>query len=183
MFSFSDQLHINGFKFQEVSKQQEDVCLGRLGSVVAGGRDGRLGSAPLCLNLVFSPGHLPFLMLEAGPRAEPVPCKIELYKKRKGGHPYLFLLREHWEGNLPPCAQAHHAGKPWGHCPWQHSQLRDPLLWSTRAFLPVFNHFEMTWSVWCVPSRQCWARCTRRRPWHPARSSPSYQQQKQDVSC
>lgn len=56
MFSFSDQLYINGLKFLEVCKtQQEGVCLRRFGSVVAGGRDGRLGTAPLYLNLVFFP--------------------------------------------------------------------------------------------------------------------------------
>lgn len=84
--------------------------------------------------------------------------------KRKGGHPYLCLWRGCWEGNLYPFAQVHHAGKPWGHSLWQQPQLCDPLLWGIRAFLLLFNHLEMTWSVWSVSSRQRWARCTRRRP-------------------
>lgn len=55
MFSFSDQLYINGLKFLQVSKTpQDDVCLKKFGSVVAGGTDGRLGAAPLYLNPVFS---------------------------------------------------------------------------------------------------------------------------------
>lgn len=99
------------------------------------------------------------------PWAESVPCRIEVYQREKEVTSSFGGKGVSWEGNLPPCAQAHHSGKSWGHSLWQHPQLRDPLLRGISTFLLIFNNFERTWSVWCVPLRQCRAHCMRRRPW------------------
>lgn len=131
-----------------------------------GGKAGDCSST--LLNLVLSPGYLPLVMLEAGPWAESILCRTELYK---GEISYLgkevIVICTCWgesgrQGNLPPRAQAHHAGKPWGHSLWQHPWLCDPLLWGGKPLLLMFNHFVLTWSAWCVPSRELWAHCV---PW------------------
>lgn len=103
-------------------------------------------------------------------------------QKRKGGHPYLCLWRGRWEENVPPYAQAHCAGKPWGHSLWQHPQLHDPLLWVSGPFYSYL--ILLRWPEVCDLCRHAsTGHVARRDSRDPARSSPSYQEQKQDVSC
>lgn len=84
-------------------------------------------------------------MLQAGPRAKSIPCRIELHKI---GISYLgkevITIATSWGGAGKGGDQADRAGEPRGDNLRQHRWLRDPLLWDGKTLLLVFNHLVLT---------------------------------------